>query len=203
MSLEDRIEFPTADYDGLIFDLDGTLVDSMPAHFEAWCKALATFKAAGVFQEDVFYAMGGRPTKDIVIDLNDQYGLHLDPVSVAIAKREAFLSSLDKIEIHEEVVAFAQANRGKVPMAVATGGTRIVAEKTLRAVELSDLFDEVVTSDDVENGKPSPDIFLEAAKRIDIAPQQCVAFEDAQPGILAAQAAGMRVVVVPAPVHLV
>ncbi len=88
-------------------------------------------------------------------------------------------------------------------MAVATGGTRIVAEKTLQAVGLSDLFDEVVTSDDVVNGKPAPDIFLEAAKRIDIAPERCVAFEDAQPGIMAAQAAGMKVVAVPAPVHLV
>jgi beta-phosphoglucomutase-like phosphatase (HAD superfamily) len=203
MALEDPIDFPTADYEGLIFDLDGTLVDSMPAHFQAWCKALATFNAAGVFQEDVFYAMGGRPTQDIVIDLNDQYGLHLDPILVSTVKREAFLKSLGEIKIHEEVVAFAQANRGKVPMAVATGGTRIVAEKTLQAVGLSDLFDEVVTSDDVTNGKPAPEIFLEAAKRIDVAPERCVAFEDAQPGILAAQAAGMRVVVVPAPVHLV
>lgn len=203
MAFADQIEFPVGDYDGLIFDLDGTLVDSMPAHFEAWCKALATFKAAGVFQEDVFYAMGGRPTKDIVIDLNDQYGLHLDPVLVATAKREAFMKSLDKIAIYEEVVAFAQANRGKVPMAVATGGTRMVAEKTLQMVGLSDLFDEVVTSDDVTKGKPAPDIYLEAAKRIEVAPERCVAIEDAPPGIMSAQAAGMRVVVVPDPVHLV
>jgi beta-phosphoglucomutase family hydrolase len=203
MPIDDPIDFPAADFDGLIFDLDGTLVDSMPAHFKAWCEALATFKAAGVFQEDVFYAMGGRPTKDIVIDLNDQYGLHLDPVAVAAAKRAAFMKNIGKVEIHEEVVEFARSQRGKVPMAVATGGTRVVAEKTLQVVGLSDLFDEVVTSDDVTNGKPDPEIFLEAAKRIDVAPERCVAFEDAQPGVLAAQAAGMRVVVVPTPVHLV
>ncbi|MDA0768073.1 MAG: HAD family phosphatase [Verrucomicrobia bacterium] len=203
MATEDRIAFPTGDFEGLIFDLDGTLVDSMPAHFAAWCTALATFKAGGVFQEDVFYAMGGRPTHDIVIDLNDQYGLHLDPVAVSAAKREAFLRSLGEIVIYEEVVEYAQSQRGKVPMAVATGGTRIVAEKTLQAVGLSDLFDEVVTSDDVANGKPAPDIYLEAAKRIDVAPERCVAFEDAQPGVLSARAAGMRVVLVPGPVHLV
>ena len=203
MALTDRIEFPVDGFDGLIFDLDGTLVDSMPAHFEAWCKALATFNAAGVFQEDVFYAMGGRPTRDIVMDLNDQYELRLDPDTVAAAKRDFFMKSLGQIKLYEEVVEFARSQRGKVPMAVATGGTRIVAEKTLQAVGLSDLFDEVVTSDDVVNGKPAPDIFLEAAKRIDIAPERCVAFEDAQPGIVAAEAAGMRVIAVPAPVHLV
>lgn len=203
MAATDPIDFPADGFDGLIFDLDGTLVDSMPAHFAAWCEALASYGAEGVLQEDVFYAMGGRPTKDIVIDLNDQYGLRLDPEGVAFSKREAFLRSLGRVEIYEEVVNYARAHRGKVPMAVATGGTRIVAEKTLQAVGLSDLFDEVVTADDVENGKPAPDIFLEAAKRLNVAPERCVALEDAPAGIAAAQAAGMRVVALPSPVHLV
>ena len=66
----ERIEFPEADFDALIFDLDGTLVDSMPVHFESWCKALEIYGAAGILGEDVFYAMGGRPTHDIVVDLN-------------------------------------------------------------------------------------------------------------------------------------
>jgi HAD superfamily hydrolase (TIGR01509 family) len=113
------------------------------------------------------------------------------------------MKRIGDIEIHEEVVEFARSQGGKVPMAVATGGTRVVAEKTLQVVGLSDLFDEVVTSDDVKNGKPDPEIFLEAANRINILPERCVAFEDAQAGVLAAQAAGMRVVVVPTPVHLV
>lgn len=203
MTADTRIEFPDSGFDGLIFDLDGTLVDSMPAHFEAWCEALAYYGAAGIFGEDVFYAMGGRPTRDIVVLLNGEHGLKLDPEAVCYAKREAFYRCLHKIEIYEEVVAFARRHAGKVPIAVATGSTRLGAERTLQAVGLSDLIDEVVTADDVACGKPAPDVFLEAARRIEVPPERCVAFEDAPAGIIAAQAAGMRVVSVPVRVRVV
>lgn len=200
---ESSQEFPTSGFDGLIFDLDGTLVDSMPAHFEAWCDALASFGAPGIFGEDVFYAMGGRPTHDIVVELNGEHGLQLDPVAVCLAKRDFFFQNLDKLEINRDVVSYARSFRGKVPIAIATGSTRIGAEKTLQAVELSDLVDEVVTSDDVSNGKPAPDIYLEAASRIDVEPSRCLAFEDAPAGIISAQSAGMRVIAVPTPVRVV
>lgn len=183
--------------------MDGTLVDSMPAHFEAWCLALTSYGAAGVFKEDVFYAMGGRPTQDIVEELNDEYDLHLDPEAVACSKRDSYMKFLDRVEVVEEVVEFARQWYGKVPMAVATGGTRIVAEKTLRSTGLSDLFDEVVTSDDVASGKPAPDMFLLAAEKIGVPPEKCVALEDAPAGIVAAEAAGMKVVAVPAPMRVI
>ena len=199
----DKMQFPQNGFAGLVFDLDGTLVDSMPAHFEAWCLALESFGVVGVFREDVFYAMGGRPTKDIVLELNDEYDLPLDPDAVASAKREAYIRLLDRVEIVEEVVAYAREQYGKVPMAVATGGTRLVTEKTLRQTGLSDLFDEVVTSDDVVNGKPAPDMFLLAAEKIGVAPEKCRVLEDAPAGILAAQEAGMAVITVPTPVRVV
>ncbi|MGJ8724185.1 MAG: HAD family hydrolase [Roseibacillus sp.] len=197
------MDFPTDGFEGLVFDLDGTLVDSMPAHFEAWCEALAQVGAAGVFKEDVFYAMGGRPTKDIVVQLNEEYGLNLDPNTVAFAKKEAFMKRLDKVTLNEEVVEYAKSWRGKVPMAIATGGSRMVAERTLQILGLSDLFDEVVTADDVKVGKPDPEVFLLAAERIGVDPTKCVAFEDAAPGIVSAQLAGMQVVAVPVPMHVV
>lgn len=203
MNSDTRIEFPEDGFEGLVFDLDGTLVDSMPAHFEAWCEALAAHGAAGIFGEDIFYAMGGRPGHDIVNDLNGEHGLRLDPDVVLLSKREAFGRNLHKVTLYEEVVDFLRHHAGKVPIAVATGSHRLGAERTLQAVGLSDLIDEVVTSDDVANGKPAPDIFFEAASRIEIAPEKCVAFEDAPAGIIAAQAAGMKVVAVPAPVRLV
>ncbi len=193
------IDFPKDGFEAVIFDCDGTLVDSMPAHFDAWCDALASYGAGGVFKEDVFFAMGGRPTKDIVVDLNEEYGLRLDPSAVALAKREAFLEKLGEVEFIDEVAAFARSLRGTVPLAVASGGSRYVVEKTLRLLGCSDWFDEVVTADDVENGKPSPDIFLHAAKLLGVAPEKCLVLEDAPPGVLAAQAAGMRVVTIPMP----
>ena len=197
------IKFPQNGFDGLVFDLDGTLVDSMPAHFEAWCEALESYGAAGVFKEDVFYAMGGRPTQDIVRELNSEYDLHLDPDAVAFAKLECFMRHLERIVVHEEVVQFARSQYGKVPMAVATGGTRLVAEKTLQAVGLTELFDDVVTADDVKRGKPDPEVFLQAAERIGVVPENCLALEDAPAGIMAAQMAGMDVLTVPAPCRLV
>ncbi len=195
-------EIPDSGYDAIIFDCDGTLVDSMPAHYEAWQIALDEHGASGVFQEDVFYAMGGRPTTDIVSQLNGDYGLNLDPIAVADSKRRAFLKLLDKVVLIDEVVDFARSQRGKRPMAIATGGTRMVIEKTLQACGISDLFDEVLTADDVAVGKPDPEVFLTAAERLGVAPDKCLVLEDAAPGIMAAQLAGMEVVCVPPPVKV-
>lgn len=191
--------FPTHGFEAVVFDCDGTLVDSMPAHFEAWCEALALYGAGGVFKEDVFFAMGGRPTLDIVVELNDEYNLHLDPVAVAQAKRECFLKRLHTVTLIEEVAKFAQSLRGKLPMAIATGGSRHVIEKTLKMVGVSDWFDEVVTADDVTEGKPAPDIFLKAASLLGVDPTKCLALEDAPSGILSAQRAGMQVIAIPCP----
>jgi HAD superfamily hydrolase (TIGR01509 family) len=191
------IILPSTGFDAVIFDCDGTLVDSMPAHFEAWCEALALYGSGGVFKEDVFLAMGGRPTRDIVVEINDEYDLHLDPEAVAFAKREAFLKRLGTITLIDEVADFAKSLRGKVPMAIASGGSRMVVEKTLQVLGISDWFDEVVTADDVSEGKPSPEVFLVAARRLGVDPSRCLALDDAPAGIIAAQEAGMQVVVIP------
>jgi HAD superfamily hydrolase (TIGR01509 family) len=192
----------TADgFDAVIFDCDGTLVHSMPLHFEAWCEALSMHGAANIFKEDVFYAMGGRPTQDIVVEINDEYGLKLDPQKVAFSKREAFLRKLGQLELIDEVAAFAESLRGKLPMAIATGGTRLVIEKTLQAVGVSDLFEEVITADDVANGKPAPDIFLKAAQMLGVKPERCLVLEDAPAGVMAGQLAGMTVIAIPAPLN--
>lgn len=197
------IEMSAEGFDAVIFDCDGTLVHSMPSHFEAWCEALSLHGAGGIFKEDVFYAMGGRPTKDIVVEINDEYGLKLDPEKVAFSKREAFLRKLDQLELIDEVAEFAESLRGKKPMAIATGGTRLVIEKTLQAVGVSDLFEEVVTADDVKIGKPAPDIFLRAAQLLGVAPEKCLVLEDAPAGVMAAQLAGMSVISIPAPIRMV
>ncbi|MCX6874684.1 MAG: HAD family phosphatase [Verrucomicrobia bacterium] len=186
----------------MIFDCDGTLVDSMSAHFEAWCDALALYGAGGVLREDVFQAMGGRPSHDIVMELNDQYGLKLDPAVIAFAKREAFLQRIESIELIDEVAAFAESLRGRMPLAIATGSTRMVVEMTLQRLGISDWFDEVVTSEDVAEGKPAPDVFLHAAKLLGVLPPKCLVLEDAPPGILAAQRAGMQVLTIPTPMPL-
>lgn len=197
-----ELKVPKLEYKALIFDLDGTLVDSMPAHFKAWCKALEDQGQPGVFPEDVFYAMGGRPTRDIVKVINGEQGLHLDADQVASSKKRHYLKSLSLIEMIPAVAKIAEENRGRVPMAVASGSSREVVEKTLQTLGVSDWFDEVVSSNEVANGKPAPDVFLEAASRIGVDPKDCVVFEDARSGIIAARAAGMEVVAVPTHLNL-
>jgi len=197
------LNIPSDGFDAVIFDLDGTLVDSMPVHFMAWSEALAANGVPrNVFPEDVFHAMGGRPTKDIVCELNGEHNLTLDAETISLVKREAFISRIEEVEPNEEVLAFARSLDGKMPMAIASGGSRVVVEKTLQALGLSDLFDEVVTATEVPCGKPAPDVFLQAAKELGVDPQRCLVLEDAPAGIEAAQAAGMKVVAVPATVHL-
>lgn len=192
------ITFPLNGYDAVIFDCDGTLVNSMPAHFEAWCQALAMHGAAGIFREDVFLAMGGRPSTDIVEELNSEYGLKLDPDSIAAVKREIFLKQLGTITLIDEVANFARSlQRRRIPMAIATGSNRMTVEKTLQAVGVSDWFEEVVSCEDVAAGKPAPDVFLRAAELLRVAPARCLALEDAPAGILAAQRAGMQVIAIP------
>lgn len=198
------LNIPKSGYKAVIFDLDGTLVDSMPAHFEAWCEALATNGAPkDVFPEDVFYSMGGRPTKDIVKEINGEFNLNLNPEDISYSKRKAFLKRLDLVAVNEDVVAFAKSLSGKMPLGIATGGSRKVVEATLKATGLAELFDEVVTADDVKCGKPAPDIYLDAAARLGVAPEDCLVLEDAAPGIMAGQLAGMTVVTVPAAMHIV
>jgi HAD superfamily hydrolase (TIGR01509 family) len=199
MSSIGSFNFPKDGYRAVIFDLDGTLVDSMSAHFEAWCEALALHGASSIFKEDIFYAMGGRPTIDVAVELNNGYNLRLDPAAVAFAKREAFLKRLHHIRLIREVSDFAASLRGKIPMAVASGGTRMVVEKQLQIVGISDWFDEVLCAEDVSEGKPSPECFLKAAKLLGVAPADCLALDDAPAGIIAATRAGMQVLGIPSP----
>jgi HAD superfamily hydrolase (TIGR01509 family) len=182
----------TEDFDGIIFDCDGTLVDTMPAHYLAWTRTLAEH---GIdFPEDRFYAMGGVPPHRVVAILAEEAGLSIDALAVADAKERMFADSLDTVSPVEKVVAIARANRGRVPMAVATGSPRWSAEHCLTAIGVLEWFDALVSCDDVTHPKPHPQTFLLAAERIGVDPTRCIAYEDSEPGMQAARAAGMHVI---------
>lgn len=146
------------------------------------------------FTEDRFYALGGVPSRDILKTLAEEQGMHLDHLAVAKEKEAAYLNFLEHVEPIELVVQVAHAHHGKLPMAVASGGTRSVIEKVLRHLQIRDLFHAVVTSEDVTRQKPAPDVFLEAAKRIGVDPAHCRAYEDTDLGLEAIRAAGMQAV---------
>lgn len=176
----------------LIFDCDGTLVDTMPLHFRAWQCVAARHGLH--FPEDRFYALGGVPSRDIARILAAEQGVALDPLAVAREKEAAYLASMDQIAPIPEIVAIARAHHGKLPMAVATGGSHRVVEQVLGRLGLRSLFATVVTSEDVTRQKPAPDIFLEAARRLGVPPARCRAYEDTDLGLQAIRAAGMEAV---------
>jgi len=191
------ITYPKEEFEGLIFDLDGTLIDSMPAHFSAMRQALEEEGGTGLFTEERFSELGGKPAADIVSLLNREYGLSMNAQKICQRQHDLLESKLDDFELIPEVADFAAEHRGKVPMAVASAGTTTMVKASLSSVNILSWFDAIVGSDEVENGKPSPDVYLEAARRINVDPMNCVVFEDSEAGILGAESAGMKVVVVP------
>ena len=177
---------------GLIFDCDGTLADTMPLHWRAWQVIAHRYKLN--FPEERFYALGGVPSRDILKMLSREQGVPLDHLTVAHEKEAEYLPLISQVEPVNSVVAIAREHHGRIPMAVATGGTRKVITQVLTHLGILQLFDALVTSEDVQHQKPAPDIFLEAARRIGIAPQQCRAYEDTDLGMQAIRAAGMHAV---------
>ncbi len=191
-----RLVLPDHPFKAYIFDCDGTVADTMPAHFKAWTRAMN--ELGGTFPEDLFYAWGGRPTTAIVESLNEMFGLSLDMVEAPRIKERYFMELIDEVLPIEPVVALVKEFHGKAPMAVASGGHREIVLKTLDALGLTHYFDTVVAMEDVVNGKPAPDPFLEAARRMGVTPEDCLVFEDSPTGVECANAAGMQYVLVPA-----
>jgi beta-phosphoglucomutase family hydrolase len=177
---------------GIVFDCDGTLADTMPLHWKAWNSI--TTRHGLHFPEERFYALGGVPSRDILKMLCEEQGKELDPLAVAKEKEDAYLPFLPQVQPIEIVVKVAEANHGKLPMAVASGGMKHIIEQVLEHLRIRHYFDAVVTSEDVKHQKPAPDIFLEAARRIGIPAQNCRAYEDTDLGLQAIRSAGMEAV---------
>jgi HAD superfamily hydrolase (TIGR01509 family) len=192
-----QLTIPPGDFGGYIFDLDGTLVDTMPLHYTAWEAAIRGAGLKGRLDEERFYQLGGVPSRKVAALLGDHHGLKLDPEKVYLEKEALFKASLQKLELIAPVIEFARRVSVDHPVAIASGGTRDVVRSTLEKTGLAPLFPIVVTADDVEHGKPAPDMFLMAARLMGLAPADCLVFEDGKPGIEAAQAAGMKWVFVP------
>ncbi len=194
-----HLEIPSGDFAGYIFDLDGTLVDTMPLHYQAWCDTFRDFGYKHDIDEAVFYSLGGVPPLKVAASLNHHHGTAFDPTGLGDAKEHKFALLLSDAPLITTVVDFARSVARSHPVCVASGGPREVVLRTLKVQGLASLFPVVVTADDVMHGKPAPDTFLLAAKRMGVNPSDCLVFEDADLGIQAAESAGMRWVKVSRP----
>ena len=177
---------------GLVFDCDGTLAHTMPLHWRAWQAIAAKYKLH--FPEERFYALGGVPSRDILQMLAQEQGVTFDHIQAAHEKENVYLPLMAQVEPIHAVVEIARANYGKIPMAVASGGTQPIIVQVLEHLKIRHLFDAVVTSEMVTNQKPAPDIFLEAARRIGVDPKACRGYEDTDLGMQAIRSAGMEAV---------
>lgn len=173
----------------LIFDLDGTLADTMPVHFLAYKNILVEY---GIhFTPELFAKLAGIPAVGTIEKLNEWFGTKMDAELVGHQKEGDYEKMMHKMKPITPVVELAKKYHGILPMAVGTGGYRRLAWKTMDILGLDKYFDILVSTEDVARPKPFPDTFLKCAELLGVEPVICEVFEDAQLGIQAAKAAGM------------
>ena len=192
-----KLKLPVGNFRAYLFDCDGTIVDSMPLHYIAWKAALGEWGCE--FDEELFYAWGGKPTDVIISTLNEMNGLKMPVEALAQYKEELYFDLLPRLKVIPEVVEHIEARHGQLPFAVVSGGRRSSVVRSLTALGLLEKFETIVGADDYTRGKPAPDAFLLAAAKLGVAPKDCLVFEDTDLGIQAATAAGMASVKVPPP----
>ncbi len=174
---------------GLIFDIDGTISDTMPIHRLAYQQTAAEYGFE--VTSELFYSMSGIPAYQTSVLLKEKFNKDFDPQEFADKKEANFLKNIHLAEAIQPVIKIIREYDGKLPMACGTGGTRFYALKTLELAGVLASFEHIVTAEDVDNHKPHPDTFLKAAELIGVPPEHCQVFEDSQLGIQAAEAAGM------------
>jgi beta-phosphoglucomutase family hydrolase len=192
-----KLKLPPGPFGAYLFDCDGTVADSMPLHYRAWKQALAEWNCE--FDEKLFYAWGGMPVVEIISTLNRQRGLNMPVEAVCRRKEALYYELLPELKAVPEVLEHIEEAHRRIPIAVVSGSTRESVTASLVTLNLLDRFDTMVCAGEYSKSKPDPEAFLLAAKKLGIAPESCLVFEDTEMGIQAARAAGMASVRVPQP----
>jgi beta-phosphoglucomutase-like phosphatase (HAD superfamily) len=187
------IPLPEGSFSAMVFDCDGTLVDTAPAHLRALQLALEPLDLT--MSPEWYYPRVGLAPDALMDEYEAQVAMRAVPRKDILERYDVvFQSTIPLIREVAVIAEIARAWHGRVPMAVASNGHRANVEATLAVTKLLPLFDFIVAAEDVERGKPEPDVFLEAARRMGVEPGRCVAFEDSNEGLEAARKAGMRTI---------
>lgn len=178
------------DYKAFLYDCDGTLADNMHAHKAAYKKAAEKFGIA--LDTAIIDELAGWPTLLIAQEINKRYQTDVPPVDFATMKSTIFFKDFIEQTLPVEfVVRHLKNHIGEVRIGVVSGGSRKTVTRTLTVIGLIDDIEVLVCGDDTERGKPYADPFLSAAQQLSVAPHDCLVFEDGDPGVQGAIAAGM------------
>jgi HAD superfamily hydrolase (TIGR01509 family) len=182
----------------VVFDLDGTLVDSEPNYFRAAVGTLARYGVTGFTWAD-HESYVGISTLETVEAWRRRYGIEAPEAEILDDMNTRYLElARAETQVFPQMRLFVEhLHKEEVPMAVASGSSRETIEAILTGTGLAAQLPLFVSADEVAHGKPAPDVFLEAARRLGVPPGRCVVLEDAVPGAAAAHAAGMRCIAVP------
>jgi len=177
---------------GLIFDLDGTVANTMQNHFVAWRTAVSPF---GIdFTGELFGQLTGMPKAATILKMNELFGTDMNTDEVGKVKAGVYKKLVYETKEISVVTDVVRKYHGKLPMSIGTGSTQFGARRTLSILNMEHYFNPIITADDVTNFKPAPDTFLKCAELMGVEPKDCVVFEDGILGIQAAESVGMMVV---------
>lgn len=190
MQIEDLLK----KYDGFVFDLDGTLVDSMPLHLAGWKHAAALYNFD--YDADWFYNLGGVPSRKIAKLVSETQNLDLNLDAVTKTKSDYYQHVIAEAIAFPVMKALVTSLFPHRPLAIGTGSIRANAEIVLSNSGLRPYFRVITAADDVVHHKPNPDTFLLSAAKINVKPSRCLVFEDTEIGLQAAQEAQMDCVLI-------
>lgn len=184
-------ELTKGDYRAFLYDCDGTLANNMEDHKETYVRVAAE---RGVkIDPQIVDELAGFPTAEVVKEINKRYNCQLDPAEFDKAKSELFRNEyVPKTKPMGFVVEHLKASAGTHKIAVVSGSGKQTIQKTLELLGIDSLVQVMVADGDYEKGKPHPDPFLMGAKKLGVEPEKCIVFEDGDPGVQAAKAAGMK-----------
>ena len=177
---------------GIVFDMDGVLIDSEPVHIEAWNDVFAEFNL--YFETEWFHQWIGVADRNFTSKIIEQYQLPTQSDTLLQAKRRVFEDKIAQGVLPHKGVKEAIPLLHRYDLAVATSSNRSGAMLSLKGAGLFDFFKDVITADDVLNHKPHPDCYLKAAQSLGFMPSECIGIEDSASGIKAAKAAGLFVI---------
>lgn len=182
----------------VVFDMDGLMLDTEPIYKRSLQKAAAEYGYQ--FDEEFFFTIIGRPNAACEKAIKERFGRNFPFEKFrnrwpGLWREEAGTYGIETKPGLDDLLSFLDEKQ--IPKAIATSSDREQAGFSLATAGLNNHFSHIITGDEIANGKPSPDIYLEAARRLDVPPEQCVALEDSEAGIMSASAAGMAAIMVP------